>query len=95
VTKGKRSALAARAVALVVALALAALAARLWLGGGPPSGGLAASGTESGAAIGRDEAAAGAEREASASAPPLHEPHSAQDQQALRDILRGAEKKAP
>ena len=83
VAKGKRTSLAVRAVALVFALALAVLAARLWLGTAP---------RETSATGGAD--ASGAE-EGGASEPPLHREHSAEDQEALRDILRDAEGKAP
>ncbi len=75
--KGWKTSLAVRGLALLFALALAALAARLWLGGAP-----------------RAARQAGEEDEA-AGAPPLHEEHSAKDQQALKDILRGAEVEAP
>ena len=84
--KGKRSSLAARAIALLFALVLAGLAARLWLGTRaeqfPP------------ADVGRmfEGAPRGGD---AAAAPPLHDEHSAEDQEALRDILRGAESEAP
>jgi hypothetical protein len=80
VAKGKRTSLAVRAVALLFALALAALAARLWLGDAT---------TEPSATpepAGEDDLD---------QAPPLHGEHSAKDQEALRGILRGAEGEAP
>jgi len=80
VAKGKRTSLAVRAVALLFALALAALAARLWLSEAPKQ--------TSAARVPADEAELD-------QAPPLHEEHSAKDQEALRGILRGAEREAP
>jgi hypothetical protein len=82
VATGRNTSLAVRAVALVFALALAALAAWLWLGDAP---------RETSASRG-DSAAAD---DAVATAPPLHEEHSAEDQEALRGILRGDESRAP
>jgi hypothetical protein len=87
VAKGKKTSLAVRAVVLVFALALAALAARLWLAAAPRE----TSATRS-AADGADPSGA---EEAAAAAPPLHREHSAEDQEALRDILRDAEGEAP
>jgi hypothetical protein len=77
VAKGSKTSLAVRAGALLFALALAALAARLWLGAAPR------------------ETSATRAREATdgvGAAPPLHDEHSAEDREALRDILRGGEK---
>ena len=75
--KGRKTSLAVRALALVFALALAALAARLWLGDAPRSD---APPVASGAAE-QDEAAVSAE-------PPLHEEIPAEDREALRELLR-------
>jgi hypothetical protein len=80
VAKGKRTSLAVRALALLFALALAALAARLWLGEAPKD----------------TSATPGPADEAELDqTPPLHGEHSAKDQEALRGILRGAEGEAP
>jgi hypothetical protein len=79
--KASRGSVAARAVALVFAIALAALAARLWLGGAP---------REASRATSAESERADGERDA-ASEPPLHGPHAAEDEEALRDILRGGE----
>jgi len=87
VAKGKRTSLAVRALALLFALALAALAAWLWLGDAPQET------SATGAAASDADREAG--DEAVSRAPPLHKEHSAEDQEALRDILRGAKGEAP
>jgi hypothetical protein len=95
VAKGRKTSLAVRAAALVFALALVALAARLWIVSAPretsasrPS---ADAGGDAGAAA-RDEDDA---LDAVATAPPLHGEHSAEDQEALRGILRNDGGEAP
>ncbi len=95
--KATKGSLAVRAVALVFAVALAALAARLWLGSAPrETSGTRAAGSEGDAATGdvahdRDAAAA----DPVATAPPLHGDPSPEDREALRDILRESESEAP
>jgi hypothetical protein len=83
VARGRKTSLAVRALALVFALALAALAARLWIGSAPRE-------TRASAADVASDSDDGAANE-----PPLHGDHSAKDQEALRDILRDAEGKTP
>lgn len=80
--KATKGSLAVRAVALVFAVALAALAARLWLGSAPRE------------ASAPRAAEAGAP-DAVSTAPPQHGDPSPEDREALRDILRGAESEAP
>ena len=84
--KGRKTSLAVRAAALVIALALAALAARLWLGSATRETRAARSAAQSKTPPPDADAASG---------PPLHGEHSAKDQEALRDILRDAEGQAP
>jgi hypothetical protein len=91
VARSTKTSLAVRAAALGFALALAALAARLWLGSAPRA--TSASRTESAETEG---SAAPAQPDASvADAPPLHGDISARDQEALRHLLRDAEKARP
>ena len=92
--KGFKTSLAVRAVAFVFALALAALAARLWLGSAPRDG-VHADGDASGVARDIDAAGNSAVPDAVATGPPLHGEHSAEDQEALRDILRDSKGETP
>jgi uncharacterized membrane protein len=82
VAQGKRTSLAVRAVALGFAVALAALAAKLWLGPKPGTGDSLAG------------AAAGEPEEVS-SAPPQHGDLSDEDREALRKILRESRNERP
>ncbi len=98
--KGKKSAFAARALALVFALALAALAARLWVGSAPretrASRPVSAAPGDGGAV---DSGAQPPEGDALAddvaTAPPQHAPYSDREREALRDAIRDAENEAP
>jgi hypothetical protein len=96
VAKGKKSAFAARALALVFAVALAALAARLWIGSAPreTSATRPVSGAPAGG-VGADAGAVDGVPDAVATAPPQHEPYSAKDREALREAIRDAENQAP
>lgn len=98
--KGKKSAFAARALALGFALALAALAARLWIGSAPretrasrPVSAAPADGAADGSGVRDGEA--GALPDDVATAPPQHAPYSDRDREALRDAIRDAETEAP
>jgi flagellar basal body-associated protein FliL len=78
VAKGRRTSLIVRALALVFALALAALAARLWLGSAQRN-------ADSG-----EEDPRVPPGEIYETAPPQHEPYSEEDEAALRERLRDA-----
>jgi hypothetical protein len=91
VAKGRKTSLAVRAAALVFALALVALAARLWIVSAPRETSASRPSADAGAAA-RDEDDA---LDAVATAPPLHGEHSAEDQEALRGILRNDGGEAP
>ena len=96
--KGKKTSLAVRAAAFMFALALAALAARLWIGSAPRETSATRAASE---VSGADDARAGEDAGADAApdpvstAPPLHGEHSARDQEALRDILRDSQGETP
>jgi hypothetical protein len=78
VAKGKKTSLAARGLALLFALALIALAAKLWLGSAPHA-------DATGASVATEPAG-----EASAG-PPQHGEIAPEDREALRDILRDSQ----
>ena len=86
--KGKKTSLAVRAGALVFALVLAALAARLWIGAAPRETSATRAASDASAPI-------DAVPDAVTSAPPLHGEHSAEDEEAMREILRGTEREMP
>ena len=82
VAKGKKRSLAARGLALLFALALVALAAKLWLGYAPRED-----------ATGESVATelAGAADDTVSAGPPQHGEIDAEDRAALRDILRDSQ----
>jgi hypothetical protein len=93
VAKATKGSLAVRAVALVCAVVLAALAAHLWLRSAPREASTP-SAADGESARERAEAGDGAP-DAISTEPPLHREHSAEDQESLRGILRGSEGEAP
>lgn len=82
--KGKKRSLAARGLALLFALALIAVAAKLWLGDAPRE-------DTSGAAVATEAAAQANTADAVSAAPPLHDEIPAEDRAALREILRDSQ----
>ena len=80
--KGKKRSLAARGLALLFALALIAVAAKLWLGGAPHE-------DATGAVVATEPA--GAADDAVSTGPPQHGEIDAEDREALRDILRDSQ----
>jgi hypothetical protein len=88
VAKGRRTSLIVRALALVFALALAGLAAWLWLGGGQHEE--SASRASDADSVRDEEDPRLAPGEIYETAPPQHAPYSAEDEAALREQLRSA-----